>query len=84
MRASQDIEAYENPCGTWTVRIGGDLFEMNENSLPNGVCIFIGTVSTIGFDDIDAIEPSDMPKGLRSNIARTIRNYRREGLSFYD
>jgi len=63
------IKAYKNDCGTFTIVLNdSEVFEVNDNTTPNGVNIFCGFAGEFKFDENTIVHPKELPKGVMYNI----------------
>jgi len=56
----------------YTVVIGDDVFEMDDNSLPNGVNMYSGSIDEIDLEGKEEIPEEEWSEGLRTNIERRL------------
>ena len=79
------IDIWTNKCGTFTVRIGNDFYEMSRDAnMPNGVNIYLGNAdepegrAVLKSLDGTSCYHDDIPRGMFAAILNRYRSIVRE------
>ena len=70
------LAVFTNQFGHYDVYLNNDLYEMNDNPLPNGINMFIDSDVSVPDSNNNYISLTDYPEGLKRNITRRIEQYR--------
>ena len=67
------MKVYINEYGNYTVYIGSDCFEMDNNPMPNGINYYLGEYSCTNENIDSLVMPDNYPDGLKRNIEKRLQ-----------